>query len=422
MSCFERGKMKVLSTTVSSLLQVCCLIIGLCLGIGLAQDATTSTVTIGPAYCVNVPNLWRTECGGNGIEPITMRYPAYCRTPANTNRLECSANDDENWVEVETIASGLIAPMDLIHTLDVLWVIDSFSAFEDTYVFEQEFGFQEQPELMWLGGSTVEIVKVFFDYSLNYVRQEVVGNTANVHSRKLFKFDERGLSVQSDYWTERGLSSNATPALWMVDTKDSTILKIDPESGIWDRIIKFSGAPIPFGNYSANGFAEAEPRLTAIAISPKGFVYTSIKQSSPFLSDFVEIIKIDNCSSKTIYATNVGSYAHIDLQLGPDGKLYALQFAQYDEGTLFKGPIPETGELLRISEGISEVLLSGLNFPTALAFNHEGDAYITIDAFGTPGSAKVVKFKGIAIPENPQEERLKSCLAQPSGIAPAGMP
>ena len=53
-----------------------------------------------------------------------------------------------------------------------------------------------------------------------------------------------------------------------------------------------------------------------------------------------------------------------DLRRGPDGALYAVQFGMFTE----QGPVPDAGSVVRIHEGTaSEVLVSGLSFPTSLA-------------------------------------------------------
>jgi len=82
-----------------------------------------------------------------------------------------------------------------------------------------------------------------------------------------------------------------------------------------------------------------------------------------------------------------------DLQLGPDNELYAVQFAEFGEN----GPTPNSGALVRIAQGEgSATILSALSFPTAVTFNTAGDAYLTINGVGAPGSGQVVMYSGIA--------------------------
>ena len=69
-----------------------------------------------------------------------------------------------------------------------------------------------------------------------------------------------------------------------------------------------------------------------------------------------------------------------------------MQFAVTDE----QGPTPSSGALLRVKEGAaSEVLVSGLPFPTSIAFNDGGDAFVTTNGVGAPGSGQVLKFTNL---------------------------
>jgi hypothetical protein len=61
-----------------------------------------------------------------------------------------------------------------------------------------------------------------------------------------------------------------------------------------------------------------------------------------------------------------------------------------------KGLMPDSGAIVRIKEGdASEVVLGGLSFPTSLDFDADGNAYITINGVGAPGSGEVVMVAGL---------------------------
>jgi sugar lactone lactonase YvrE len=82
-----------------------------------------------------------------------------------------------------------------------------------------------------------------------------------------------------------------------------------------------------------------------------------------------------------------------DLRMGPDGNLYAVQFGLFTE----QGPQPNSGAIVRVQEGdASEVVMDGLSFPTSIDFDAEGNAYVTINGVGAPGSGQVVKFAELA--------------------------
>lgn len=81
-----------------------------------------------------------------------------------------------------------------------------------------------------------------------------------------------------------------------------------------------------------------------------------------------------------------------DLRRGPDGELYGVEFGMFTE----QGPVPNAGSIVRIHEGdASEVVVSGLPFPTSLVFDADGNAYVTINGVGAPGSGAVVRFDGL---------------------------
>jgi sugar lactone lactonase YvrE len=91
------------------------------------------------------------------------------------------------------------------------------------------------------------------------------------------------------------------------------------------------------------------------------------------------------------YATDLTMLT--DLQTGPDGNLYAVSMGEFTE----QGPVPSSGAVLRIGEGTtSEAILTGLSFPTGLAFASNGDAYVTVNGMGAPGSGQVLKYVGLA--------------------------
>lgn len=55
-----------------------------------------------------------------------------------------------------------------------------------------------------------------------------------------------------------------------------------------------------------------------------------------------------------------------------------------------------SGAIIRVKAGnASEVVVDGLVFPTSIAFDAAGDAYVTTNGVGAPGSGEVVKFAGL---------------------------
>ncbi len=91
--------------------------------------------------------------------------------------------------------------------------------------------------------------------------------------------------------------------------------------------------------------------------------------------------------------TSTGLTIMTDLEAGPDGNLYAVQFAVFTD----QGPTLNSGALVKVAEGEgSTPVVEGLSFPTSVDFNEAGDAYVTINGVGAPGSGAVVMYAGVA--------------------------
>ena len=72
----------------------------------------------------------------------------------------------------------------------------------------------------------------------------------------------------------------------------------------------------------------------------------------------------------------------IDLQMGPDGTLYALSYGLIQSGQYQ----PEMGMIWRIPQDGMDVtyVVDSLSYPTGFAFDEDGNAYITVGG-GTTG-------------------------------------
>jgi sugar lactone lactonase YvrE len=135
---------------------------------------------------------------------------------------------------------------------------------------------------------------------------------------------------------------------------------------------------------------EADPVPTAVAFDDAGNAYVSLLSGYPFIPGSAKIVRVTPEGEISDYAT--GLTMPTDLQRGPDGELYAVQFGMFTE----QGPAPNAGSLVRVKEGTaSEVVVSGLSFPTSLAFDQDGNAYVTINGLGAPGSGAVMRFDGL---------------------------
>jgi hypothetical protein len=135
---------------------------------------------------------------------------------------------------------------------------------------------------------------------------------------------------------------------------------------------------------------EADPVPTGVAFDPAGNVYVSHLPGFPFLPGSAKVVKVTPAGQVSDYATGLTMLT--DLRNGPDGNMYAVQIGVFTE----QGPTPNSGAIIRVKEGdASEVVLSGLSFPTSVDFNAAGDAYVTINGIGAPGSGEVVMYSDL---------------------------
>jgi hypothetical protein len=178
---------------------------------------------------------------------------------------------------------------------------------------------------------------------------------------------------------------------WVADAGANDLLKVDPMGGGVEVVATFSeGIPGPFPNPNRGDAMEADPVPTGIAFDGSGNAYVSFLPGFPFLPGSAKVVRVSSDGQVSDYA--IGLTMVTDLQTGPDGNMYAVQLGQFTE----QGPVPNSGAIIRVVEGDgSEVVVGELSFPTSIDFNADGDAFVTINGVGAPGSGEVVKFAAL---------------------------
>jgi len=178
--------------------------------------------------------------------------------------------------------------------------------------------------------------------------------------------------------------------LWVTEAGGNALLKVDPSSGDIQLVTVFAGLPSPVANPNRGGAQESDPVPTGIAFDASGNAYVSFLPGFPFLPGTAKVVQVGSDGTVSDYATGLTMLT--DLQTGPDGMLYAVSIGQFTE----QGPVPNTGAVLRIKAGeASEALVDGLSFPTSIDFDDAGDAYVTLNGIGAPGSGQVARFDGL---------------------------
>jgi DNA-binding beta-propeller fold protein YncE len=188
------------------------------------------------------------------------------------------------------------------------------------------------------------------------------------------------------------LTAGPDGMLWIADAGSNTLLKLDPKSGTVTTAATFAGIAGPMPNPARGNAMESDPVPTGVVVMDDGTAYVSMLPGFPFIPGSAKVVMVAPDGTVTDYA--MGLTMVTDLTQGPDGNLYAVQMGVFTE----QGPTPNSGALVRIKNGATEEVLSGLSFPTAVAFNDAGDAYVTINGVGAPGSGEVHMFAGLATP------------------------
>ena len=184
-----------------------------------------------------------------------------------------------------------------------------------------------------------------------------------------------------------GITAGPDGWLWIANAGANTLMRVNPRSGEIQNVVTFDGLPGPVANPARNNAMEVDPVPTAVAFDDAGNAYVSLLSGFPFVPGSAKVLLVAPDGTISDYATGLTMLT--DLQRGPDGELYAVQFGIFGE----QGPTPNSGAVVRIKEGnASEVLVSDLPFPTALAFDSDGNGYVTISGVGAPGSGAVVRF------------------------------
>jgi sugar lactone lactonase YvrE len=188
-----------------------------------------------------------------------------------------------------------------------------------------------------------------------------------------------------------GLAEGPDGMLWLADAAGNTLFRVDPASGDVELVAVFDALPSPIPNPARGNALETEPVPTGVAFDADGNIYVSFLPGAPFLPGSAKVVRVTEDGSVSDYATDLSMLT--DLQTGPDGNLYAVSMGEFTE----QGPTPSSGSIVRIRQGTaSEAVLTGLSFPTGLAFAANGDAYVTINGVGAPGGGQVVRYAGLA--------------------------
>jgi sugar lactone lactonase YvrE len=189
-----------------------------------------------------------------------------------------------------------------------------------------------------------------------------------------------------------GITAGPDDMLWIADAAGNDLLRMDPETGDIELVAVFEAMEGPIPNAFRGGAYEIEPVPTAVAFDDAGNIFVSLLSGIPFLPEKAKVVRVTRDGQVSDYSTGLTMLT--DLKTGPDGSLYAVSMGVFSE----EGPSPNSGAVLRIGEGTYEVAVAGLSLPTSVAFDDAGNAYVTTNGLGAPGSGEVLRFDAVAPP------------------------
>lgn len=334
----------------------------------------------------------------------------------------------------ETVATGLNAPMGILVAPDgSVWVIDSgvggdeeipFISPETGQEITAQFGESARivqiaadgtqsdvatlPSVLAgmepIGGARLAMVDGALYATAGQMLGEL-GTDAMENSAAVLKIEDGQVSeVASTWMVERdqnpdglqvdshpyGLTAAPDGSLWVTDAGGNSLLKVDPASGEIEVVTAFDGVPSPLPSPARDNALLTDPVPTGVVVDDSGTAYVSLLPGFPFVPGSSKVVQVSAGGEVSDYATGLTMLT--DLRMAPDGNMYAVQVGQFTE----QGPVPNMGRIIRIKAGdASEVVVDGLSFPTSIDFNDNGDAYVTINGVGAPGSGEVVMFANV---------------------------
>lgn len=186
-----------------------------------------------------------------------------------------------------------------------------------------------------------------------------------------------------------GLTAGPEGYLYATDAAANDLLSINIETGEVATVATFEPLQGVFSSPWRDGELLADPVPTAVVYN-KGISYVSLLSGAPFIPGSAKVLMVDEEGTVSDYA--LGLTMVTDLELGPDGNLYATQFGMFTE----QGPVPNSGSVIRIWEdGTHEVVIAGLPFAAALAIDADGNGYVAINGVAIPGAGMVVYYEGL---------------------------
>lgn len=203
------------------------------------------------------------------------------------------------------------------------------------------------------------------------LRVEADGTTTVVADLSTWSLENPPALVPPDYNPSGSFYDMEVGAdrLWLSEAVGGRIITVTPDGTVTLVADVSEGHPVP----------------TGMAIAPDGGVYVGFLTAIPYTDGTSKVIHIAEDGTVTDHWT--GLTAVTDLELGPDGMLYAVEMAT---GNTEEPPFltPNSGRVVRMTGADTlEEVVTGIDAPAYIGFGTDGALYLTTPAFAPDSGA-----------------------------------
>lgn len=232
-----------------------------------------------------------------------------------------------------------------------------------------------------------------------------------------------GFAINSNPY---GVAAGPDGMIYVADAGANAILRVNPAGGAVSLLALIPGIALPpgmappGGNPDRGGANEIDPVPTNLAFGADGALYVSLLTGGPFPPGASKVLRVT--MDGKISDAAAGLTMLTDVERGPDGAWYVAQFAEFSFTSTPPGPIPGSGQVLRVKAGgQQEVVAGGLMFPNMIAFDGSGNLYVTTNSV-IPNAGQVVRYTAMGgvlpgMPRTGNAENLGAILAITAALA-----